>query len=115
MAKVTNTSNQPLLVGGVQIAPHTTVEVDDRALAKARETKAVQSWFASDQLRVGEAAAKLEAAKKKRPHFAGTPAGSVLPKQPKTPIQFVPKPGSIASGAVKVHTQQQPQQQQIKK
>ncbi len=64
MAKVTNTSNQPIFVGGVNIAPHTTAEVDDRALAKAREMKAVQGWFASDQLRVGEAAAKLEEAKR---------------------------------------------------
>ena len=107
MAKVTNTSNQPLHVGGVRIAPHSTVEVDDRALTQARATKAVQGWFASDQLRVGEAAAKLEAAKKKRPSFAGTPAGAVQPNQPKNPIQFTPKPGSIASGAVKVHAQQQ--------
>lgn len=109
MAKVTNTSDMPLLVGGVEIAPHTTVEVDDRALGKAKETKVVQGWFASDQLRTGEAAEKLEASKKDKPHFAGTPAGAVRPNQPKSRSQFVPKPGSIASGAVKAKPQYVPQ------
>src|SRR3954469_17365675 len=82
MAKVTNTSNTPLFVGGVEIAPHSTVEIDDAALAHAKKAVAVLALFAEYKLKLGDAAAKAEAERKNL--YAGTPAGSVKPKQEKT-------------------------------
>jgi hypothetical protein len=54
MAKVTNTGNAPLYVGSTQIAAHTTVDVPDEELAKAKENKMVESWFANGTLKMGE-------------------------------------------------------------
>lgn len=67
MAKITNTSNTPLVVGGVEIAPHTSVEIDDAALASARRAKAIIIWFAAGKLVEGEIAAKAEEQKKGKP------------------------------------------------
>lgn len=89
MTKVTNTTNQPLVVGGVEIAAHSTAEIDDAAYAEAYQTKAVLALFATNKLKLGDNAERVEKAKAEeikqgKPSYDGTPAAAIRPKQQKT-------------------------------
>ena len=89
MPKVTNTTNQPLVVGVVEIAAYSTAEIDDAAYNEARLSKATLALFATGKLKLGssaerEAKLKADAAKKGKLSFAGTPAATIRPKQEKT-------------------------------
>jgi hypothetical protein len=71
--KVTNTGDQPLYLGSVNIAPHTTADVPDDVLAEAKKSKVVEGWFANGTLKTGDAAADAEAESHKQSGVPGTP------------------------------------------
>jgi hypothetical protein len=68
MEQVTNTSDMPQLVGGVEIAPHSTAEIDDAVVTEAKRAKATLILFASGKLKLGKRAAKAEADKRATVH-----------------------------------------------
>ena len=88
MAKVTNTTNLSLYVGKVEIKPHSTAEVPDDELVAAKKNKVVASWFASERLALGDTAAAKEAAAKGKLSTAGTPPGTVRPKEDKAGVSL---------------------------
>jgi hypothetical protein len=102
MAQITNTTDDLFYLGDVELKPHSTTEVPDDVVTRAKMSKAILGLFAMGKLASGATAAKREAQLKENPPYTGPPS-VVHYKQPtSTEEGFVPRPtkpkadGSVA-------------------
>jgi hypothetical protein len=104
MAKITNTTDDLYYLGDVEIGPHSSVEVPDAVVTKAKQAKAITMLFASGSLALGETAAKREEKLKANPPYLGPPAAVHYKQATDTTHGFIPRATAGAGRSTKKPT-----------